>query len=82
VQLGDLPGVPKPAEEHRYYGVLNYTALFGQLTADKIPDKGVDLDIISVDALKDAATRITFDLPAPSRNQQRPQPLRLEGEDR
>jgi hypothetical protein len=81
VQLGDLVGVPPPTgQEHRYYGSVNYTALFGSLTPDQVAGKRIPLEVVSVPRLKAGATEIGQELPTPRPNDPRPQPLKLIGE--
>jgi hypothetical protein len=77
VQLVAVPGVAKPAEEHRYYGSVNYTALFGPVTADQIRGKTVELEFVSVAKLKSGATPISFDPPPPRRGEERPRSFDL-----
>jgi hypothetical protein len=74
IQPSDL----KPtAQEHRYYGSVNYTAVFGPLSPEKLTGGVVQLEVVSVAKLKANATPLDLDLPAPRRNIQPPQPLRL-----
>jgi hypothetical protein len=81
VQLPDVPGVPRPSEDHRYYKSGNYTAAFGPLARDQVEGKTVELHLVTVDALKAKdTTRITIDLPPPAPDDPRPEPIRLAGD--
>jgi hypothetical protein len=81
VQLADVPGVPRPSEDHRYYASGSYTAAFGPLVRDQVEGKTVELHVVAVDALKaKGATRISIDLPPPGTDDPRPEPIRLVGD--
>jgi hypothetical protein len=81
VQLADVPGVPRLSEDHRYYKSGNYTAAFGPLAREQVEGKAVEVQLVTVDALKAKdTTRISIDLPPPAPDDPRPEPIKLAGD--